>query len=825
MDMPPYSRSFLTAIVVFVGLLTCFELWFVHTHAGAFAPPIDDTYIHFTYARSLAEGRFFEFVPGEGYTRGATSFLYPLILALPLKLGLPDNAMVWFAAVLGGLFYGVSAIGIYCWIRRLAACENLARWSTAFYLLNGTLHWGIFSGMEIALFACLLSLTLATIPAEELKWKSGCFLAFSAALALVRPEGMLITSFICTGLIFHFMMNRRIKSALVCMMPPMAGSIKPLLDWIYTGSMIPAGMYAKGMFSEQMSGGRRADWIESLMGGMFGIRFRLQHLGDQFAGFFQGFVWVCVLIGLAVLGRYAKRNGLRYQAVLGCFAVFFVSIVLCFLLPVGDWQYNRYFLHLLVVYVPLMTIGILWIERKLNMRPFLAWGFLGLSILTIPYWSTKLATTSRSIHLHHHRIAEWLEEHVPRDSVLAINDAGFLPWKGGWKIIDLMGLVTPRFESPNTHIVWENIRDLPPEDRPDYFVVYPYWFPQLFDHGFLTSIHDVFLTGDLEPEVNHMAVCRADWSLADLCKTPHQAELEGYRMVDRLNICNRRDEEDHQYVKKAVLRRENIQDWTNLFEYGRTVLIDSGRFIRGTESFTMKAEPGRPLRIVSRFRTVDHDHYPIYLDVKVDHQDAGTWRLTPWVTLGRNFLEPGKEGTWMKNRGGDFYLANDILDAAATHMEVYVTVGSLPEATSQTLTILDRTNQVLYEDHLTSGEQKRCVFPLDAFRPTAPSGYQRLFLTSSHLHYPDLNTDPPEKPDHPTALMIKSFSVYNEDLESSRTLFRDMRKRQGETLTESIFNVSGEMVQGHQVGISLSTNSRWSESKHSSYHYWTYVHE
>ena len=43
--------------------------------------PLDDAFIYFQYAKNLIHGHFFEYVAGEGYSSGATSFLYAFLLA------------------------------------------------------------------------------------------------------------------------------------------------------------------------------------------------------------------------------------------------------------------------------------------------------------------------------------------------------------------------------------------------------------------------------------------------------------------------------------------------------------------------------------------------------------------------------------------------------------------------------------------------------------------------------------------------------------------------------------------------------------------------
>jgi hypothetical protein len=54
---------------------------------GAWAPPLDDAFIHAQFARNAATGHPLEWMAGEGISSGGTSILWPLLLALPWGLG------------------------------------------------------------------------------------------------------------------------------------------------------------------------------------------------------------------------------------------------------------------------------------------------------------------------------------------------------------------------------------------------------------------------------------------------------------------------------------------------------------------------------------------------------------------------------------------------------------------------------------------------------------------------------------------------------------------------------------------------------------------
>lgn len=62
---------------------------------GEMLMPLDDVYIHFQYARQLALGQPYVYNAGEPPTSGATSFLYPYVLAAGYALGFQGRGRGW----------------------------------------------------------------------------------------------------------------------------------------------------------------------------------------------------------------------------------------------------------------------------------------------------------------------------------------------------------------------------------------------------------------------------------------------------------------------------------------------------------------------------------------------------------------------------------------------------------------------------------------------------------------------------------------------------------------------------------------------------------
>ncbi|WP_437532117.1 hypothetical protein WME79_04000 [Sorangium sp. So ce726] len=126
--------------------------------AGRPALPLDDAFIHMQYARRLAEGGFFSFVAGDGYSSGATSLLWPVLLAPFHALGLRDLSLVYAVWALGLVFHAALAVETARLARPLAG-PAAAAGAGAMCAGFAAFAWFAWSGMETVAFAWILTRT------------------------------------------------------------------------------------------------------------------------------------------------------------------------------------------------------------------------------------------------------------------------------------------------------------------------------------------------------------------------------------------------------------------------------------------------------------------------------------------------------------------------------------------------------------------------------------------------------------------------------------------------------------------------------------------
>jgi hypothetical protein len=79
---------------------------------GNLIMPLDDVYIHFQYAKQLALGLPYQYNTGQPPTSGATSLIYPYLLAIGYKIGFTELWLgLWGRLPCGGCWWACFAGG------------------------------------------------------------------------------------------------------------------------------------------------------------------------------------------------------------------------------------------------------------------------------------------------------------------------------------------------------------------------------------------------------------------------------------------------------------------------------------------------------------------------------------------------------------------------------------------------------------------------------------------------------------------------------------------------------------------------------------------
>ena len=184
MNISKSSQRNLFIIVVCLFALTGYIFAASVTFRTGF--PLDDAWIHQTFARNLAQFREWSFNPGYP-TSGSTSPLWTFLLAPAFLLNIPPVA---WAFILGAIFFCLTVILIKAVVEQFVSIEGTFLYITAVAVtgLEWHLIWAAASGMETILFCLLLTLVLfLTLNIRSKPFLIGLAIGVSI---WIRPEGV-----------------------------------------------------------------------------------------------------------------------------------------------------------------------------------------------------------------------------------------------------------------------------------------------------------------------------------------------------------------------------------------------------------------------------------------------------------------------------------------------------------------------------------------------------------------------------------------------------------------------------------------------------------
>jgi hypothetical protein len=620
---------------LFVGSNLFYNRGDISDEGANISAPLDDTFIHLQYGHQIGEGEWFRYNDGDPVSTGASSFLYVLVLGAAHFLGFAGTYLLGFALIVGvGLFVLAALLG-YALGRRLAG-ERAGLWSGLLITTNGAFAWGATSGMEVALLSVLIIATLLTL-AQELT--SGRFLltpVFATLAALTRPEGLLFAGAITGAVVFALLRDlgktrpgvlRRSMAVLYAFLPIAAGAAQFLYYRVATGYSVPNGVLAKSLlyqptfypteFLDEVSGNLAAITLNVLMG---------LEPGNYL---FPGTLVFCVL-GVWYLAVKDTRHRV-FAVVSGMALALAISSIAT--LGTWGWHYNRYLLPFFPPVLVFAVVGFCSLtgSRRGTWLPGALAGFaLLVSLLGLPTWAAIMGGASLQVREQQISVGYWIRENLPSGARVGINDAGAIRYYGGHPTVDLIGLTTDGLALPSRHgpgSLYEALEQMPEEKRPDYFAVYPDWFPDLYTSG-LFGEEIARLSLSSRPEVagvvggSEVAVFRANWGLARSGEA-----LRGTGTVkDALDVADLESEREHAYeMRMPLIGLEPANILTRERSPDGEVVLDAGRGVPGEEEFTVTGlSRNRPVEVIMRTTSA-----PFALQVQADDRHVGAWSFQP----------------------------------------------------------------------------------------------------------------------------------------------------------------------------------------------------
>lgn len=461
--------------------------------------PLDDVYIHFRYAESIAQGMPYQYNPGGLPTSGATSLLYPYLLAPGVLLGFSGLLLAHWAMALGAAAYAFSAVFVFhiayaaavlfsddapVPIRVLAGRIIAARVSAAptspvrlsggrvipahlgaartgaavlgmaMFLLYPPFHWHFMSGMETGLVVCA-ALAVAWALLTD---RPRALIAAAAAFALLRPEGAVAVLVVVGLRVLAWVRpagqaRPRRTEWVFSIVAVLAIGVQPVLNALITGSFSASGSAAKSVFS--MWPPDPAAIAARIGGHLVGAVRDLAGLGD--GAFSTPVLFVLAAIGAAALVRGGRPpRAARQRAVVGLFALMLGLLGLIATLDTAFWHFRRYQMPVYALLLVLAIVGtsalVVWAGRVRTGRAF-RWlmraAVCGLAAIAVGFpggageFLLRYRLNVRYVEAQPLAMARWLAANAPADARVAVHDVGMMRFQGRRETLDMVGLTTP----------------------------------------------------------------------------------------------------------------------------------------------------------------------------------------------------------------------------------------------------------------------------------------------------------------------------------------------------------------------------------------------
>lgn len=570
--------------------------------------PLDDVYIHFQYAHTLASGFPYAYNPGLPPTSGATSFLYPYALAAGDLIGFRGLNLGLWALALGAVALAISGWLVFRIGRALGSGDGPSLAVTLAFMINGATAWHFFSGMETGLAVLWTLGTFYGLAARKDRLTIGA----AALLALTRPEGGLTALIVAGALAWRWRGEGSLAQRWPLLIAPAAAlGVQPLVNWLVTGSPVASGNLAKSLF------GIIPPEMSAIIGRI------LAQFGRMWREFLELPPGLPVYVGvpmtlLAALGLIAllRRRDRRLIGV-AALLILLAGTAAVSTLDTAFWHFKRYQMPLLVLFFPLAIYGAAALRRPAR------FSLLAFALLIVPISARDFlynyALNVGYVAAQPLPMARWLAANAPPDDVIAVHDVGMMRYAGGRTTLDMVGLTTPGAAD-----AWRNgpgaVGEFLERARPDLIAAYGH------GHGYgLGYLEDTDLYGDLlaefrvtlDPARNvalaaaRQGIYRPLWEAAERGAEPvslpfYTRYLGGVESVDSVDVADLASEREHAYTWRESRPIDGFPtEWNQFVTVGCPLddcaIMDGGRRINGEEAFTLMPEQaGAALVLVTR---------------------------------------------------------------------------------------------------------------------------------------------------------------------------------------------------------------------------------
>lgn len=431
-----YFFYFLVCVLPFISAYNYYNYAFEINKFLSF--PLDDPWIHLTFAKNLTEYFSFSYFKDEIVTAGSTSPLYTLTAAL-FFLFLKNEMLLSY--ILGVAFFSLASLFFYKLAKLDFVTENLIAFlCTGIFILDKWMNFISLSGMETSLFIFLLLL-------GSYYYKTRKAIPLSITLGLIiwtRPDGIaFVAAVILTYTIerYFFKKNKEIiffKPAeirnIIIVFLTITG-LYCVMNYSLSGSILPNTYNAKVAYFIDME--KRMSFLTDKVWLYFtdGYCFLLM----------TGFIFT---IGKFIFDLY-KRN--YHQNTLYILFIFVFLLIYWVKLP-AILRFGRYAMPMIPFFILLSVAGFRDMIKlvsnlvKITFVTKIAFLILIIFIFVLSfkdYETIKVEYQKQCKYLYDRQVktAQWIKKFTNENDIIATHDIGAIGFYSERKIIDVAGLI------------------------------------------------------------------------------------------------------------------------------------------------------------------------------------------------------------------------------------------------------------------------------------------------------------------------------------------------------------------------------------------------
>src|SRR3990172_5754809 len=461
MNSSSSTRSRIWPIVyAAVTILTCAVYLFAARREFGIGFPLDDAWIHQTYARNLVDLKTWAFQPGPT-SGGSTSPLWTMILVPGAALRIDPRA---WAFLVGGAALFLTALFSREWLGRRLSDQTWAWMAGIVVLLEWHLAWAGLSGMETILEALLIVLVFLQLESPQ---TNPIVVGSLIGLGVwIRPDALTLLLPIAWLLAWDPapVGDRVLRLGLTGV-----GLAMLVLPYLAFNRLVGGEWWLTTFYAKQAE---------------YAILRQTSLTGRLLGEFVQPMIGVGIMLlpglGLGTWRGIRERKWGRLAPLV--WALGFMSIY-ALRLPV-TYQHGRYIIPTIPIVLVVGLEGLISSGRP-SLRPSrrrwtsLAWPASAGGVL-VGFWLLGAGAYARDVSIIESEMVAasgWIANHTEPGAIIAAHDIGALGYFGGRSVLDLAGLVSPdvipilRDESSLAQYLDRN--------GADYLMTFPGWYPEL----------------------------------------------------------------------------------------------------------------------------------------------------------------------------------------------------------------------------------------------------------------------------------------------------------------------------------------------------------